>query len=112
MIVDRRSFLKTSVTLLAGSAVGCASAQRSTSALRNDADALLRRSVQSGEIPGVVAAGTDRAEQLYEPSFGERFLVQGVATTPDTVVSLASMPTPWVGTATCHLEVHGELAIT
>src|SRR2546423_9791443 len=111
MIVNRRSFLKTSATLLAGSAVGCASAQRSTSALRNDADALLRRSVQSGEIPGVVAAVTDRAETFYEASFGERVLGQGVAMTPDTVVWIASMTKPVVGTAAMQLVEQGKMEL-
>jgi methyl acetate hydrolase len=111
MIVNRRSFLKTSATLLAGSAVGCASAQRNTSALRNDADALLRRGVQSGEIPGVVAAVTDRAETFYEASFGERVLGQGVAMTPDTVVWIASMTKPVVGTAAMQLVEQGKMEL-
>jgi CubicO group peptidase (beta-lactamase class C family) len=111
MTVDRRTFLTTGATLLAGAAAGCAGAQRDTGALRSKADALLRDGVQSGDIPGVVAAVTTPTQTLYEAAFGERVLGQAVAMTPDTVMWIASMTKPVVGTAAMQLVEQGRLEL-
>src|SRR5205809_458124 len=54
-------------------------------------DAVLRRFVESKEVPGIVAiAGTDRGV-IYEGAFGRRDLAKGPDMTPDTIFRLASM---------------------
>jgi CubicO group peptidase (beta-lactamase class C family) len=85
--------------------------QRDSAALRSNADALLRNAVQSGDVPGVVAAVTTSGEALYEAAFGERVLGQGVAMTLDTVTWIASMTKPIVGTAAMQLVEQGKLEL-
>ena len=40
--------------------------------LKQDADALLRRATDAGDVPGVVAVATDGNEAIYEGAFGKR----------------------------------------
>ena len=111
MSFDRRTFLKTGATLLAGSAAGCASTQGNSDALRASADALLREGVQSGDLPGAVAAVTTRSGTIYEAAFGQRVLGQGPAMSLDTVMWIASMTKPVVGTAAMQLVEQGKLEL-
>ena len=39
-------------------------------ALQNEAGALLRNAVSNGDVPGVVAAATDRDGTIYKGAFG------------------------------------------
>src|SRR5687767_2135234 len=60
--------------------------EENTMALQQAIDALLQGAVNHGDVPGVVAAATNRNETIYEGGFGERVLGSGPAMTPDTVV--------------------------
>lgn len=113
MSIDRRAFLKTSAPLLAGASVGCAntSANKSYGALRSNANSLLSEGVQSGDIPGVAAAVTTPPDTIYEAAFGQRVLGQGPAMTLDTVMWIASMTRPIVGTAAMQLVEQGKLEL-
>jgi methyl acetate hydrolase len=42
--------------------------------LKTKADALLRMATESGDVPGVIAAATDRNGTIYEGGFGSRAL--------------------------------------
>src|ERR1051326_4265040 len=42
--------------------------------LKTKADTLLQTAAESGDVPGVVAAATDRDETIYEGGFGSRVL--------------------------------------
>ena len=74
-------------------------------------DAVLRRAVDAGEVPGVVAmAATDRGV-LYEGAFGERELGSGRPMTLDTVFRIASMTKAITSVAAMQLVEHGKLAL-
>ena len=88
---DRRTFIKTGAALVAGTATGCATSQSDAGALKTSSDALLRGAVDSGDVPGVVAAVTTRDSAIYEGAFGVRVLGQVPAMSMDTVMWIASM---------------------
>jgi CubicO group peptidase (beta-lactamase class C family) len=105
-------FLKTGATLVTASAAGCAGTMQSnSSALRSSVEPLLREGVQSGDIPGVVAAVTTRGETLYEAAFGQRVLGEAAPMSADTVMWIASMTKPVVGTAAMQLVEQGKLEL-
>lgn len=79
--------------------------------LKTNADAILRKSVESGDVPGVVAAATDASGTIYEGAFGVRTLGEPQAMTPDTVVWIASMTKALTGTAAMQLVEQGKLAL-
>jgi methyl acetate hydrolase len=79
--------------------------------LKTRADALLRTAAESGDVPGVVAAVTDRNETIYEGGFGSRVLGEPAEMTPDTVVWIASMTKALTGTAAMQLVEQGKLAL-
>jgi methyl acetate hydrolase len=79
--------------------------------LKTRADALLRTAAESGDVPGVVAAATDRNETIYEGGFGSRVLGEPAEMTPDTVVWIASMTKALTGTAAMQLVEQGKLAL-
>jgi methyl acetate hydrolase len=54
-------------------------------------DALLRRAVEAGEVPGVVALAATADGPVYEAAFGSRTVGGGAAMTLDTVFRIASM---------------------
>lgn len=80
-------------------------------ALKNAADALLQQAVESGDVPGVVAAATDRNGTIYEGAFGVRDLGEPARMTPDTVVWIASMTKALTGTAAMQLVEQGKLSL-
>ena len=79
--------------------------------LQSEADAVLHGAVANGDVPGVVAAATDRDGTIYEGGFGERVLGSGIAMTPDTVVWIASMTKALTGTAAMQLVEQGRLEL-
>ncbi len=80
-------------------------------ALQQDIDTLLQRAVTDGDVPGVVAAATNRNETIYEGGFGERALGGATAMSPDTVVWIASMTKAITGMAAMQLVEQGKLAL-
>jgi methyl acetate hydrolase len=113
MPVNRRSLLATGATLVASTAVarGVLGQASMKSTLNEDVDAVLRGIVERGDVPGVVAALTDRDETTYQGAFGERGLGQGVPMTTDTVFYLASMTKPVTATAAMQLVEQGRLEL-
>ena len=77
--------------------------------LKKSADTLLHTAVANGTIPGVAAAATTSTEAFYQGGFGVR--AQGLATAMDldTVMWIASMTKPLVGTAAMQLVEQGRL---
>ncbi len=71
--------------------------------VQSEADGLLKSAVARGDVPGVVAAATNRDGTIYEGGFGERVLGGGAAMTPDTVCWIASMTKALTGTAAMQL---------
>ena len=79
--------------------------------LKANADAILRKGVESGAVPGVVAAATDANGTIYEGAFGVRTLGKPETMTPDTVVWIASMTKALTGTAAMQLVEQEKLAL-
>ena len=79
--------------------------------IKANADAILRKGVESGDVPGVVAAATDANDTIYEAAFGVRTLGQPDPMTTDTVVWIASMTKALTGTAAMQLVEQGKLAL-
>jgi len=42
--------------------------------LKQEIDSMLRRAVEAGEVPGVVAMATSAEASIYEGAFGKRVL--------------------------------------
>jgi CubicO group peptidase (beta-lactamase class C family) len=59
--------------------------------VRQQIDAALRRAVDAGEVPGVVALAATADGRVYEGAFGTRTIGGGPAMTLDTVFRIASM---------------------
>lgn len=79
--------------------------------IKANADAILRKGVESGDVPGVVAAATDANDTIYEGAFGVRTLGESEPMTPDTVVWIASMTKAITGTAAMQLVEQGKLSL-
>ena len=77
--------------------------------LKERVDALLRKAVERGDVPGVVAMATNRDGPIYEGGFGRRVLGQSPSMTPDTVVWIASMTKAVTGAAAMQLVERGKL---
>jgi methyl acetate hydrolase len=74
---------------------------------RKQLDAVLQRSIDDGEVPGVVAAATDRNDVFYEGAAGR---ARGAfAMSPDTVFRVASMTKLVTSIAVMMLVEEGEL---
>lgn len=76
-----------------------------------DIDAVLRRAVDAGEVPGVVALAASDEGVLYEGAFGARDMAQGTAMTPDTVFRIASMTKAVTSVAAMQLVEQGKLTL-
>jgi CubicO group peptidase (beta-lactamase class C family) len=79
--------------------------------LQHEADALLRKATDAGDVPGVVAMATMREGNFYEGAFGVRVLGQSAAMTPDSVCRLASMTKAITATAAMQLVEQGRLEL-
>ena len=116
MSIDRRTFLKAGLQagamLIVGSGAKLTYSQSfNKGSLKNTADALLSRAVDTGDLPGVIAAVTKRDGTIYKAAFGERVIGQNVAMTTDTVAWIASMTKPLVCTAAMQLVEQGKLTL-
>jgi len=74
-------------------------------------DAVLRRAVEAGEVPGVVAMAATASGPVYERAFGVRDLASGTAMTLDTVFRIASMTKAITCVAAMQLVEEGRLGL-
>jgi len=79
--------------------------------LSRQADNVLNEAISHGRIPGAAAAVTDASETLYEGAFGLRAQGQPAPMTLDTVMWIASMTKPLVGSAAMQLVEQGKLKL-
>jgi len=86
-------------------------ATRSFESLGRQVDALLKRAVDTGEVPGVVAMATAGGATIYEGAFGTRKLGSVNPMTTDTVVWIASMTKPVTSAAAMQLVEQGRLQL-
>ena len=73
--------------------------------------AVLKRAVDAGDVPGVVAAVATGDGQIFEAGFGRRSLAADAAMTPDTVVWIASMTKAETGACAMQLVEQGTLEL-
>jgi len=74
-------------------------------------DSVLRRAVDAGDVPGVVAVAATDAGVVYEGAFGARELGRDTAMTPDTVGYIASMTKALTAAAAMQLVERGKLTL-
>ncbi len=74
-------------------------------------DAVLRRAVDAGEVPGVVAMAATGKSVFYEGAFGQRDRGQSAAMTLDTLFRIASMTKAVTSVAALQLVEQGKLTL-
>jgi CubicO group peptidase (beta-lactamase class C family) len=113
MPITRRESLLTGAALVGGvwGARQVLAQDAVSGAHKGAIDEVLRRTVERGDVPGVVAAVTNRQGTTYEGAFGERGLGKGVPMTVDTVFYLASMTKPITATCAMQLVEQGRLEL-
>jgi methyl acetate hydrolase len=72
---------------------------------------MFQAAVDNGEIPGVVAAVTNRDRMLYLEAFGSQDAARGVPMSKDTVFRIASMTKPITSVAVMMLLEEGRLRL-
>src|ERR1700760_4549214 len=106
--IRRREILKAGAAAAAfvsfGTRIG-----RAAGAGQAQIDAVLRRAIDTGEVPGAVAIAASEKGVLYEGAFGTRDLAKGPAMTPDTIFRIASMTKAVTSVAAMQLVEQGKL---
>src|SRR5579884_3166159 len=74
-------------------------------------DQALRRAVEAGEVPGVVALAADDQGVVYQGAFGKREIGKDAEMTLDTVFWIASMTKAITSVAALQLVEQGKLAL-
>jgi CubicO group peptidase (beta-lactamase class C family) len=74
-------------------------------------DGMLQAAVAKGEIPGVVAAVTNKEQILYLKAFGKQDVGQNVPMSTDTVFRIASMTKPVTSVGIMMLYEQGKLQL-
>jgi methyl acetate hydrolase len=74
-------------------------------------DRLLQTAIANKELPGVVAAVTNKDQILYLNAFGKQDVGQNIAMTKDTVFRIASMTKPVTSVAVMMLCEQGKLRL-
>ena len=74
-------------------------------------EAVLRRAVDTKEVPGVVAVAATDQGVVYEGAFGQRALGKDAPMRLDTVVWIASMTKAITATAAMQLVERGKLSL-
>jgi len=77
----------------------------------SDIDAVLRRAVDGGEVPGVVAIAATQDAVIYEGAFGRRSLAGPARMDLETVFRIASMTKAVTAAAAMQLVEEGRLAL-
>jgi len=78
-------------------------------AIKTEADAMLERAVDAGEVPGVVALAADGDGVVYQGAFGKREIAKEPDMTLDTVFWIASMTKAVTSVAAMQLVEQGRL---
>jgi methyl acetate hydrolase len=74
-------------------------------------DRLFQSAVDAGEIPGVVAAVTNRSEVVYLKAFGKQDVAGGVPMSTDALFRIASMTKPVTSVGVMMLYEQGRLRL-
>jgi methyl acetate hydrolase len=74
-------------------------------------DRVLQDAVNKGDVPGVVAAVTNKDRILYLKAFGKQDVAKGVAMSTDTLFRIASMTKPVTSVGIMMLYEQGKLRL-
>jgi CubicO group peptidase (beta-lactamase class C family) len=74
-------------------------------------DRMLQAAVDKGEIPGVVAAVTNKDQVVYIKAFGKQDVAKNVPMAKDTIFRIASMTKPVTSAAVMMLYEQGKLRL-
>src|SRR6267143_6948817 len=74
-------------------------------------DRMFQAAVDNGEIPGVVAAVTNKDQILYLKAFGKQDVARGIPMSSDTVFRIASMTKPVTSVGIMMLYEQGKLRL-
>ena len=74
-------------------------------------DRMFQAAVDKGEIPGVVAAVTNKDQILYLKAFGKQDVAKGIPMSRDTVFRIASMTKPVTSVGIMMLYEQGKLRL-
>jgi CubicO group peptidase (beta-lactamase class C family) len=74
-------------------------------------DQVLRKGIDAGDVPGVVAVAATRDGPVYKGAFGKRALPEGPDMTVDSVFWIASMTKAITSTASMQLVERGKLTL-
>jgi methyl acetate hydrolase len=72
---------------------------------------VLRRSIEAGTIPGVVAMAADDRGIFYKGAFGRRFVDKADPIASESVFRIASMTKAVTGTAAMQLVEQGRIGL-
>jgi methyl acetate hydrolase len=83
----------------------------SSGVLKQQADSMLRRAIEAGDVPGVAAMACTRNATFYEGAFGTRRLGVNKPMTTDSVVWIASMTKPITSAGAMQLVEQGRIGL-
>ena len=107
----RRICTLLAVLLLVGSTTRSAGLPALSSSGAAAIDSMFQAAVDKGEIPGVVAAITNKDQILYLKAFGRQNIGQGIPMATDTVFRIASMTKPVTSVGVMMLYEQGKLRL-
>jgi methyl acetate hydrolase len=79
--------------------------------LKQEADSMLRRATEAGDVPGVAAMACTRNATMYEGAFGSRKLGVNKPMAIDSVVWIASMTKPITSAGVMQLVEQGRIGL-
>ena len=106
-----RNWLLLAILLLVGSTVPSAGLPTLNTKGTLAIDRMFQAAVDKGEIPGVVAAVTNRNQILYLKAFGKQDVARGVPMSTDAVFRIASMTKPVTSVGVMMLYEQGKLRL-
>src|SRR5882757_3392816 len=106
----REALLRTAATA-AGALIPAIAAPRHAMARGNEIDAALQRSVEAGDVPGMVAMAVTAQSVIYQGAFGARGIGAAPKMSADTVFRIASMIKILTSVAAMQLVEQGKLAL-
>ena len=99
------------ITLIFGYTVRSAGSPTLNASGATAIDRMFQAAVDEGEIPGVVAAVTNRNQIVYLKAFGKQDVARGVPMSTDSVFRIASMTKPVTSVGVMMLHEQGRLKL-
>ena len=107
----RRSYTLLTMLLLVGYTARSAGLPALSTRGAAAIDRMFQAAIDAGEIPGVVAAVTNKDHLIYLEAFGKQDAAKGVPMSKDTVFRIASMTKPITSVGVMMLREQGKLRL-